>query len=94
MQAPVIMLCSESCGIPPKMFVILHPIAVTAPNPIKIPPKNCFNNVKASFGTLNLNSPLIRAAMSDPRIAPTIMKPGHASGSFKVSHLLYPSSHQ
>ena len=75
MQAPAMMLCNDSRGTPPKMLVILHPIAVTAPKPIRSPPKNCFNKVKPSLGSLNLNSLEITALKIAPMRMPKIIYP-------------------
>lgn len=65
----VIILAGTKRGVPPKLCIILHPLAIETPSPIRKPPNRDLK-ISILLGFLSLKCPLVRADTKEPKMVP------------------------
>ena len=69
MKIVVIILAGTKSGVPPRLCIMLHPLAIETPNPIRKPPNRDLK-ISVLLGFLSLKCPLVRAETKEPIMVP------------------------
>ena len=69
MKMVTIILDKTKRGVPPRLCIMLHPLAIETPTPIRKPPNRDLK-ISVLLGFLSLKCPLVRAEMKEPIMVP------------------------
>ena len=69
MKIVAIILAGTKSGVPPRLCIILHPLAIETPSPIRKPPNRDLK-ISIRLGFLSLKCPLVMAETKEPIIVP------------------------